>query len=151
MARKPPEDITIEDMKPRIYENLDNRNEKAVAFDQHTYDYFNSKEKAKSVASTVKTEVAKDKRTGRTLGLRITGLKEGSAAGAFQVKKGDILVSINGRKVESRSDAIRIVEALDQKSLVTVVIDRHGKLVTYKVDPSDPRNRRQVRYFANQQ
>lgn len=150
VARKSPDEITVEDMKPKIIENLDNRNEKAVAFDQNTYDFYRSKN-AKSVASTVKTEIAKDKRTGRTLGLRITGLKQGSAAGAFQVKKGDILVSINGRKVESRSDAIRIVEGLDQKNLVTVVIDRHGKLLTYKVDPSDPKTRRQVRYFENQQ
>jgi hypothetical protein len=145
-ARKPVEEITVEDMRPEIRENPNNRNERAILVDENTYRVLKSKNAA-TIASTVKTEVAVDKRTGRTLGMRITGLKEGSAAGALQVKKGDILVSINGQKVESRSAAIAIVERLNPENLVTIVIDRHGKLLTYKVDPSDPKTRRQVRYF----
>ena len=148
VVRKPVEEITLEDMRPEIEYNPENRNERAIKVDENTYRFLKSKN-AKSIASTVKTEVARDKRTGRTIGMRITGLKEGSAAGALQVKKGDILVSINGRKVESRSAAISIVEGLSPDGVVTVVIDRHGKLLTYKVDPRDPKTRRQIRYFDN--
>ena len=148
VARKPVDQITLEDMKPRIVYDPQDRNRRGVQFDDNTYRFFKSKN-ARNLAGEVKTEVAIDKRTKRPLGLRITGLKEGSAAGAFQVKKGDILVSINGQKITSRSDAIRIVEGLSEARIVTVVIDRHGKLITYKVDPRDPKTRRQVRYFED--
>ena len=67
---------------------------------------------------------------------------------SFDVRKGDILVSINGQKVASRADAVRIARSLGKDvKVVTVVIDRRGKLVTYRVDAQDPRNRRKVRYF----
>ena len=148
VARLPLEKITIVDMRPEVRPNPNNRNERAVIVDDNTYRVLRSK-RAKDIASTVKTEVAVDRKTGRTLGMRITGLKDGSAAGALQVKKGDILVSINGRRVESRSAAISIVEGLKPEGIVTVVIDRHGRLLTYKVDPRDPKTRRQVRYFEN--
>ena len=148
IASKPVEEMTIEDMQPEVIYNENNRSERAVVVDDNTYRFLKSKN-ARSIADTVKTEVAVDKRTGRTLGMRITGMKDGSAAGALKVKKGDILVSINGRKVESRSAAIAIVEGLNPDNIVTVVIDRNGKLLTYKVDPRDPKTRRQVRYFDN--
>ena len=63
------------------------------------------------------------------------------------MRKGDILVSINGKRITSRAEAVRIAESLKDVKVVTVVIDRRGKLVPDKVNPQDPKNRRKVRYF----
>ena len=111
-----------------------------------TYEYFKTR-KAESVAKQIKTAVAKDPSTGQVIGLRITGLAPEAPTDAFDVRKGDILVSINGQKVASRADAVRIAQNLKDAKVVTVVIDRRGQLVTYRVDAQDPRNRRKVRYF----
>ncbi len=140
-------DLTLRDLKPTIEVSKRNRNERTILFDRNSYDYFRGR-KAKNIASTVKTNVAKDK-NGRVLGLRITGFAKDAPADVFDVRRGDILVSIAGQKVSSRSDAVRIAEHLDPKRIVTVVIDRLGKLITYHVDPNDPKNRRKVRYFDN--
>lgn len=139
--------LTLQDLKPEIEYNPRNRNQRAIKFDNNTYKYFRSKN-AKSVAESVKTQIAKDK-NGRVIGLRITGFGADAPADVFDVRRGDILVSINGQKVSTRADAVALAERLSPEKLVTVVIDRNGKLVTYRVDPSDPKTRRQVRYFDN--
>ncbi|MDF1701887.1 MAG: PDZ domain-containing protein [Planctomycetota bacterium] len=146
VARKPAEQLTLEDLKPKILENPNNKRQKAVVFDDNTYRYFKGRN-VKTVAQTVKTAIAKDKDTGQVIGLRITGFAEEAPADVFDVRKGDILVSINGQKIASRADAIRVAQGLKDANIVTVVIDRRGKLVTYRVDAQDPRNRRKVRYF----
>ena len=53
------------------------------------------------------------------------------------VQRGDILVSVNGHRVKSRAEAVRVMEnaARDGKPWL-VVIDRKGKLVNVEVDPS---------------
>ncbi len=139
--------LTLQDLKPEIEYNPRNRSQRAIKFDSNSYKYFKGKN-AKSMAGTVKTSVAKDK-AGRVIGLRITGFAKDAPADVFDVRRGDILVSINGQKVTTRSDAVRVAESIKPNSLVTVVIDRNGKNVTYRVDASDPKNRRKVRYFDN--
>jgi len=141
------ENLTLQDLKPEIEYNPNNRNQRAIKFDDNSYRYFRGKN-AKSVAETVKTSIAKDN-NGNVIGLRITGFAENAPADVFDVRRGDILVSINGQKVTTRADAIRIAEGLSPEKLVTVVIDRLGKLITYRVDPTDPKTRRNVRYFEN--
>lgn len=139
----PPDVLTKEDIE--IIE-VDSRR-KIIKPKRSTYEYF-KKRNAESVAKKIKTAVAKDPDTGQVIGLRITGLTEDAPTDAFDVRKGDILVSINGQKVQSRADAVRIARDLGKEvKVVTVVIDRRGKLVTYRVDAQDPRNRRKVRYF----
>lgn len=142
------EDLKLDDLRPTIHVDPSDRRRRAVEFDANTYDYFRRKN-AKSIAETVKTAPAKDPDTGRILGLRITGFQADAPADVFDVRRGDILVSINGQKVTSRADAINIAKKLNPDSLVTVVIDRNGRLVTYTVDPRDPRNKRKIRYFEN--
>jgi hypothetical protein len=96
------------------------------------------------VAQSVKTrEVA-------GVGLEITGLGDGSpAAEFFDVRPGDVLVSIDGRPVQTRADAVSIVEGMDpnRSDNVTVVIDRNGRPITFVVDPTDPLTRRQGRHL----
>ncbi len=141
------QNLTLQDLKPEIEYNPRNRNQRAIKFDQNSYKYFRGKN-AKSVAETVKTRIAKDK-NGKVLGLRITGFGKEAPADVFDVRRGDILVSINGQKITTRADAVRLAERLSPEKIVTVVIDRNGKLITYRVDPSDPKTRRNIRYFEN--
>ncbi|MDJ0523436.1 MAG: PDZ domain-containing protein, partial [Planctomycetota bacterium] len=123
------DNLTLQDLKPEIEYNPRNRNQRAIKFDNNSYRYFRGKN-AKNIAESVKTKIAKDA-NGRTIGLRLTGFGKDAPADVFNVRRGDILVSINGQKVTSRADAIRLAERLSPEKIVTVVIDRNGKLVTY--------------------
>jgi S1-C subfamily serine protease len=89
----------------------------------------------------VKTEDAKDAK-GDPKGVRFTGVGEGSLASKFDVRPGDILKSINGKPVRSRSEAIEVVKGLPKDTtLVAVVIERDGRDILYNVDPRDPKTR----------
>jgi len=149
VSEKPPaEGWRLEDLQPVWHQDPGNTSRKAVAFDRRTYDYFRGKS-ADSVAASVKTSVATDPATGRTMGLRITGFGGEAPTQVFDVRRGDILVSVDGHPVTSREDVLSYVKGLKQEKLVTVVINRNGRLLTYIVDPSDPHTRRSVRYFEN--
>jgi hypothetical protein len=146
-ASKPADDLTLEDLRPVVeWDTRDPRRSRlAVKFDDNTYRYFRERD-PESLAKTVRTAVKKDA-TGRILGLEIRGFTDKAPAQVLRVQPGDILVSINGRRVESEADVISIAKGVSEDSLVTVVIDRHGKIFTYIVDPRDPHTRRAVRYF----
>jgi len=119
------------------------KNTYEVRLDERTYDRLRGKA-ASRIAGSIKTETAVDTETGRAYGLRIAGIAPDSPVSAFQIKKGDVLISLNGRSVLSRSDALNILETLGDDPIVTVVLERHGKLVTYLVDSRDPRERRKA-------
>jgi hypothetical protein len=139
--------IRARDIQPKMTRVSPNQLD--IDFDETTYDYFRGKD-VDSVAKTVKTQVAIDPQTGKELGLRITGLDAESPADRFDVRPGDILVSIDGKPVRSRSDAINIVQGMSPETTrVTVVIDRNGRMITYNVNPQDPRTRRAARYLED--
>jgi hypothetical protein len=141
-----PREVTVADLEPVIERTSPNLVE--IRFDNNSFDYFRNAD-ADSVASTVKTQVAKDPQTGETLGLRITGFSGDSPADRFDVRPGDILVSIDGQAVQSRSDAINIAQGIDPDTTrVPVVIDRNGRRITYNIDPTDPRTQRQGRHLG---
>ena len=60
-------------------------------------------------------------------------------------------VEVLKRKAESAnpSEKINIAQKLDPDKIATVVVDRNGRLLTYKVDPRDPHTKRRLRYFDN--
>jgi hypothetical protein len=119
-----------------------------VEFEDAAYQRLKSR-KFEDIAETVRTHEAKDAQ-GRPLGLQIVGLGD-EAADFFDVKKGDILISIDGRKVTDRAAAINIVKSIDPNTpRVAVVIERNGKQITYNIDPRDPATRRRARYLENQ-
>jgi hypothetical protein len=144
----PAADLTLQDLKPIVHPDPRNPRSKVIEFDDNTYRYFRGKN-ARGIAETVKTQVHKDPTTGRTVGLRITGFQDDAPADVFDVRRGDILVSINGKHVGSRSEAISIAQKLNPDSIVNVVIDRNGRQLSYRVDPRDPHNKRRMRYFEN--
>lgn len=128
---------------PTVRRHATRKNTYEVLLDEPTYDVLRG-QAASRVAGSIKTETAVDTETGRPYGLRIAGIQPGSPVSAFQIKKGDVLISLNGRPVLSRSDALNILETLGEDPIVTVVLERHGKLVTYLVDSRDPRERRKA-------
>jgi S1-C subfamily serine protease len=142
-----PAGTKVEDVKPKI--EWESYNKARIEFNQDTFDYFRSRD-PDTVAKSVKTQVAKDKKTGKTLGLKITSMGPNSPAEKFDVRPGDILVSIDGKPVESRSDAVNIIQGMSKDvSRVTVVIDRNGRKITYVIDPRDPKTRRAARYLED--
>ena len=143
---KPIEQLTAEDLRPRILVSSDRR-QKAVVFDGNTRAYFKHKS-VDQIANSIKTTPERDARTGRVVGLRLDFGQE-TAAQALDVKRGDILISINDRPAGSRAQVIEIVKTLSEEKVVKVVIERAAKQLTYHVDPRDPRVRRQARYFEN--
>ena len=137
---------TLEAMAPTRHINPRNRRDRVIEFDPITFDALRG-QGIGALLKHVKTAPAVDPATGRTLGIRIVGHEARLPADRFDVRKGDILVSIAGQPVASRADVLRVAATLDPERLVPVVIDRHGTLHTYRVDARDPRTKRAVRYF----
>ncbi len=140
--------VKFEDVKLKIEEP--SRTERRVSFDDDSsYDYFRQHD-ADSIANTVTTQTYRDPQ-GRVVGLQITGMTPDSPASKFDIRRGDVLVSIDGQPVATRSDAVNIVQGMVKSkpdvASVTVVIDRHGTRITYVVDPRDPKIRRNARYL----
>jgi hypothetical protein len=138
-------EVTFEQIKPEV--RMIGADRVDVEFDQATYDFVRGKS-VQSLAERVKTMPAIDQRTGQSLGLKITGIDAESPAQKFNVRPGDILVSVNGTKVANREELIALVQRMPaDTSRVTVVIDRHGKMITFNIDPRDPATRRAARYL----
>ncbi len=135
----------FEELKPKITRTGADRID--IEFDQATYDYVRGKS-VESLAETVKTQPAVDRKTGQPLGLRITGFSGNSPADKFDVKPGDILVSVNGVKIRDRAELVALVQRMPADTRrVTVVIERNGNLITFNIDPQDPKTRRAARYL----
>jgi hypothetical protein len=80
---------------------------------------------------------------GGVRGLQVFPTGAGAVADKFDVRRGDILISINGQPVATRDDAIRVARGVPPDTArVSVVIDRDGERLTYEVDPRDPKTRR---------
>lgn len=137
-------EVALSEAKPEV--KVYSPTQRAVRLTEKSMAYLNS-HKARKLAESVKTQVVQ--RNGRTIGLQVTGFGKDLSGDVFDVKKGDILVSINGVPVRDRAAVVSLVEGLDRNKLVTVIIDRNGREITYKVDPSDPKNLRRARYFEN--
>lgn len=111
-----------------------------VDFDDNVYSYVRNTDMDK-LLDEVKTEDAKDAE-GKPSGVKVSGVNAGSFASQFDVKPGDVLKSINGTPVHSRSEAVSVVKGIPKAATnVQVVIERNGRQLTYDVDPRDPKVR----------
>jgi hypothetical protein len=116
-----------------------NSGRRDVRFDEATFRHWKGK-KIEEVLENVRTE---NYNKNGVQGIQIFPLDGNDMAQKFDVKRGDVLVSINGQGVKSKDDAIRIGRSIPPDTdRVTVVIDRDGRQITYNVDPRDPKNRR---------
>lgn len=141
-------EATLETMRPTRHIHPRNRRDRVIEFDAHTYRVTRGKGLG-AIFAHVKTTPAVDAATGRPIGIRIAGIGDRLPADRFDVRKGDILVSIAGQRVTTRADVIRIAQGIDPQTLVPIVIDRQGLIHTYRVDARDPTTKRKIRYFDN--
>jgi hypothetical protein len=99
--------------------------------------------KDKSVEKIIEDVRTEPYDRGGVRGLQVFPTGSGAVADKFDVKRGDVLISINGQPVGTRDDAIRIARGIPpETSRVSVVLDRDGERITYEVDPRDPKTRR---------
>jgi len=137
--------VEVAEEKMVVYETPERAR---VEVDQGTFDWLRNKS-ADDLGKSVSTQVARDEQ-GQVIGLQITGLAAETPADRFDVKPGDILVSIDGKAVKSRSDAMNIAQGIDPDTTrVTVVVDRKGRMITFNIDPRDPKTRRAARALDN--
>jgi hypothetical protein len=116
-----------------------NSGRRDVQFDEATFKHWKGK-KIEDVLENVRTENY-DKNG--VQGVQIFPLDGNDMAAKFDIRRHDVLVSINGQAVKSKDDAIRVGRSIPPDSdRVTVVIDRDGRQITYNVDPRDPKARR---------
>jgi hypothetical protein len=102
--------------------------------DRRAYDRY-SKDSIEKILESVKTETALDD-AGRPRGIKITAPGLGND---FDVRAGDIVISVNGQPVHSRNDVVEVVKKIPKETAtVPVVIERNGRQLTYNVDPRDP-------------
>jgi regulator of sigma E protease len=66
---------------------------------------------------------------------RVDTVQPESAAGAAGFKPGDVVLAINGRKIESFSDMQRLVST-SAGEILTLEVDRGGQLLTLKATPA---------------
>jgi hypothetical protein len=126
-----------DDWKPTIKTVSSGRRD--IEFDENTFKKWKGK-KIEDVLENVRTENY-DK--GGVQGVQIFPLDGNDMAAKFDIRRHDILISINGQGVKSKDDAIRVARTIPPDTdRVTVVIDRDGRQITYNVDPRDPKNRR---------
>lgn len=115
------------------------RGRRRIELDEDAYAALGDKSVEKLIEE-VRTEPFNE---GGVRGLRVFPQGAGAIADKFDVRRGDVLVSINGQPVASRDDAIRIARGIPRDTpSVSVVLDRDGERLTYEVDPRDPKVRR---------
>jgi len=71
-------------------------------------------------------------------GLRITGVRGGTAADKAGIKGGDVIVNLGGKRVDNIQDYMIALNALTPALETTVTILRDGKEVELKVTPDKP-------------
>ena len=124
--------VTVKSANERIYEFTDETVKRFVGKKPD--------EVMNEVLKNVRTEVY-DK--GGVKGIAVFPAENDEMAQKFDVKRGDVLISVNGTPVHSKDDIIRLAKGMPQDtSRVTAVIERNGRQITYVVDPRDPKTRR---------
>lgn len=136
---------TSKEWRARVEATSSNR--RRMQFDSGAYEFLRGKN-VDQVLENVRTE---EYNKGGVQGVQMFPVGEAGLAERFDVRRGDILIAINGQPVKTRADAIRVAQALPKDTkLVTVEIDRDGKRLFYDIDPSDPKARREAAGLATE-
>lgn len=70
---------------------------------------------------------------GSSDGVAITGVLAGGPAGDAGIEVGDVVLTINGERLTSASDLLRVIAALSPGTRATVVLERNGQRLTRRV------------------
>lgn len=68
-------------------------------------------------------------------GVKLSGVTKGAPVETAGLKQGDIIVELAGRKIENIYDYTYAIEALKVGEEVTVVVERGGERLSFKVTP----------------
>jgi len=93
----------------------------------------------------LRTSTYRDPKTGQASGVLVKRLRPGSIANKLGIRADDVILSINGRRVTKKSQAISIVrDEIDKKkrNVLVVKILRNGKEIDKKYDARNPETRR---------
>jgi general secretion pathway protein C len=73
---------------------------------------------------------------GQPDGLTISGVRRGSIFSEMGLRNGDVIVGIDGKKIESVDDALSLYQNLQSASNVQVQIRRRGRLqnIDYQIE-----------------
>jgi len=78
--------------------------------------------------------IALPEESGLKQGLGILGVRRGGPAHRIGVQRGDVLVDLGGRRIESPDDLVEIVEAADSGRPLAIRIWRRNKMFSGKVE-----------------
>ncbi len=132
-------EVRIEDLKPEVVRRSANVID--INFDDNSANYFKGRTAEKLVES-VKTRVRE--LPGGQSGVEIMDSGE-APIDKFNIKRGDVIVSINGMMTPDRESIIRVAKSIPETTTrVSIVVDRNGRKLTFNVDPRDPKTRRRA-------
>jgi hypothetical protein len=88
-------------------------------------------------------------RDGRAMGIRIVGIKSTSVANQFDIRKDDVILTINGVPVTTQSEAVKVVKdrLARKETIITVELLRRGNKIVRRFDSRDPATRRAAQKF----
>jgi len=106
------------------------------------------KDNWKKAVEDAKTTTYRDPKTGQPAGVMVTKVRPGSVANKLGIYPDDVILTINGRRVTKKSQAISIVrDELDnrKRNILDVGILRNGRKISKKYDARDPATRRNAK------
>lgn len=135
----PAGEMALSDLEPRFIPLGGPR--QRIEFDEATARYVRTRSAAELLRGikTAERALPSGERGVELLAVR------GTVAERFRLKRGDVIVRIQGQPTPTREAILRVVGALEPETKqVSVVIDRHGRKLTWIVDPRDPKERRAI-------
>ena len=89
----------------------------------------------------------RDPDTGRPAGVRVSRIKDGSAANAFGILQDDVILAVNDVTVSSKDQAVSVVKRLLRQdvNIIRVKVLRLGRTLELRYDTRDPDTRRAAR------
>ncbi|MDX1478801.1 MAG: Do family serine endopeptidase [Saprospiraceae bacterium] len=93
---------------------------------------------------TVDGNLRADKDLSATTGVYVDSLLENSAAGSAGVRVGDVILSVNGQGVQTSPQLQEIIARHRPGDVVTVEIDRKGKIRTFDITLNNRRGNTEV-------
>ena len=124
-------------LEPRVIRNPRNSRDRVVELTAASHAHFRGRSLFQ-LTEFIKTQPAVDPQSGAVIGLLFSGLDPKLHADVFDIRRGDILVSLDGREATTRAGFIEIAKELDPDKLIPVEIERNGVRYTYRINMRDP-------------
>ncbi len=71
-------------------------------------------------------------RDGKCTGFRVMGIVPGSLLEQLGLRSGDVVLAVNGEEIDSSNKALLLVDAMQTKARVTVLVERSGELLSLR-------------------